>query len=94
MNGTNGLQDLVKDAGGGDNMAILEKWENNCNGCPECKGCGRDKDYLWKYLVCDKCGESVEELYEYDDKWYCDECITDVVLENAPKITEGEINDL
>lgn len=43
----------------------MVEYENNCCGCPECKGCGRKyKDY--PVFNCDWCKDSIDadELYE------------------------------
>jgi hypothetical protein len=45
----------------------------NCNGCPECVGCGR-KFEEWSYHECDICG-SLEQLYIYDGKEICADCL-------------------
>jgi hypothetical protein len=46
-------------------------YENECVGCDYCINCGRDKV---PYRVCDECKE-YEQLYKYDDKELCIECI-------------------
>jgi len=48
---------------------------NDCYGCPECISCGRDRDYY--YHECDQCGESIEQLYEYEGEELCAKCILD-----------------
>ena len=45
----------------------------NCNGCPECIGCGR-KYEEWTYHECDRCG-SLEQLYIWDGEELCGKCI-------------------
>lgn len=46
--------------------------ENNCVGCAECIGCGRKRSY---YIhVCDEC-ESDDQLYKYEGKELCAECL-------------------
>lgn len=46
-------------------------YENECVGCDHCIECGNKKVL---YLVCDECKE-YEQLYKYDDKELCIECI-------------------
>jgi len=53
------------------------KYENSCNGCPDCIGCGRDRKYpVW---YCDRCGESFyEEGYLTEiagGEELCDKCL-------------------
>ena len=51
------------------------EYRNNCVGCPQgCGNCGRDKQLT---LVCDDCGDEVQDLWYGDDgKQYCKYCIT------------------
>lgn len=46
--------------------------ENYCVGCEICMNCGRKYDYY--FHACDECG-SDEQLYKYDGKELCDECL-------------------
>lgn len=49
-------------------------YENNCVQCEDCRNCGRKKQLT---LVCDDCGDEVQELwYGNDGKQYCKYCIT------------------
>ena len=47
--------------------------QTNCNGCPECIGCGR-KYEEWTYYECDRCG-SLEQLYRYEGEEICADCL-------------------
>ena len=55
------------------------KYENECVGCPTELGCmgnacpNRDVPLL----CCDKCGDDVERLYEYNGEELCVECLLD-----------------
>lgn len=52
------------------------KTYNDCMGCPECKNCGRDKDYTAECIVCDECGqEELETAYVYEGQEYCRDCL-------------------
>ena len=50
------------------------EYRNNCVMCPQgCVECGRKKQ---KTLICDDCGDEVQDLYYGDDgQQYCDTCI-------------------
>ena len=48
-------------------------YENECLRCDYCINCGRDKVPV---LICDECKEP-EQLYKYDGKELCIECIKD-----------------
>lgn len=53
------------------------KYENECVGCPPEMGClGSACPYRdVPYLYCDICDEDVDELYEYEGKQVCADCI-------------------
>jgi hypothetical protein len=54
----------------------MMKIENHCNCCDlPCIDCGRKRVEVY---YCDKCGEElVEDVYEDEDKHYCDQCLLD-----------------
>lgn len=53
---------------------MARKEDNCCNGCPECRGCGRDTQY-YVYWKCDICGfESDEESDFESDNFGMDIC--------------------
>ena len=59
-----------------------------CNGCAECRHCGR-KYQKYKALICDYCHGEVERAYRTEDgEHVCDKCIGNVLEE----ITEEELN--
>lgn len=60
-------------------MARKIRKENDCYGCPECKNCGRDKDYEYEYLECDKCKHEAEKLYVLDGQELCKDCLFDEI---------------
>lgn len=53
----------------------MVRLENRCVSCPQgCANCGRDRA---KVLVCDDCGDEVDDLwYGNDGGEYCKYCIT------------------
>lgn len=53
--------------------------ENDCVGCEHCRFCGARNA---KHFYCDKCGEDVEELYDYEGQELCEVCL----LEEVPKV--------
>ena len=57
------------------------KYENECVDCGlPCIDCGRKNV---KHLYCDKCGDDVEELYNFLGEELCEECL----LKTFEKIT-------
>ena len=56
----------------------MVKYEDECCGCATedypCLG-NRCPNINVKHLYCDKCGEDVEELIEYDGKELCKNCL-------------------
>ena len=48
--------------------------QTNCNGCPECIGCGR-KYEEWTYHECDRCGSLEQLYYTSDGEELCATCI-------------------
>lgn len=47
-----------------------------CNGCPECKNCGRNNEIDWSAdLICDNCKNYVDELYDVDGDQLCESCL-------------------
>ena len=53
------------------------KYENECVGCPKEMGCLGDgcPNRNVKHLYCDKCGDDVEELYNFLGEELCEECL-------------------
>lgn len=52
------------------------KTYNDCVGCAECIGCGRNRDYQAECIECDVCGEDeLETAYVYEGQEYCKRCI-------------------
>lgn len=53
------------------------KYENECVGCPPEMGCmgSACPNSNVMHLICDKCGEEVERLRDYDGEQWCDDCI-------------------
>lgn len=49
--------------------------ESNCNGCPDCRDCGRKYEYYYIYK-CDNCGyESYDEMNtDFCGLDLCDKC--------------------
>lgn len=45
--------------------SAIEKYPCRCSACP---------NLHVKHLYCDKCGEDVEKLYEFDGKKLCSGC--------------------
>lgn len=56
-------------------MAI--RYENECVGCPPDMGClgVACPNRRVPHLYCDKCKREVDDLYDYDDKQICLDCI-------------------
>ena len=54
-------------------------YENECVGCPKEMGClgSSCPNRHVLHLICDECGSDVEELFEYDDKEVCEDCLHD-----------------
>lgn len=57
--------------------------KGGCVGCPTYMGClGASCPYCWEYqMICDKCGEEVDELlYSDDDPSYqiCKDCLDEM----------------
>ena len=57
------------------------KYEDECVGCPPEMGClGNSCRYKnVKHLYCDRCGDDVEELYDYDGEELCEDCLLDSI---------------
>ena len=55
------------------------KYENECVGCPTELGCMGNAcpNRNVPHLYCDKCGDDVERLYEYNGEELCVECLLD-----------------
>lgn len=56
-------------------------FEDYCVGCPPNMGCiGSLCPYKHvPVCTCDKCGDDVEVLYEYDDMELCESCLLDAM---------------
>jgi Fe2+ or Zn2+ uptake regulation protein len=60
------------------------KYENNCCNCSIfCSDCGKKKQPV---LICDKCGDRVDDLYDVDGEELCEIC----ALKALPKVEIGE----
>lgn len=57
-------------------------YEDTCNGCEECRHCGRDLKTN-KAFYCDSCGESFDsdELRQYEGEDICKECFLGMMEE-------------
>ena len=55
------------------------KYENECVGCSSELGCMENAcpNRNVPHLYCDKCGDDVERLYEYNGEELCVECLLD-----------------
>lgn len=55
--------------------------EDGCIGCPKEMGCLGDTCPMKNgyVMVCDECGNEVDELYEYDNQQVCFDCLLDIV---------------
>lgn len=60
---------------------------DNCNGCAECRHCGR-KYQKYKALICDYCHGEVEWAYVLNGDHVCSDCL-DGVLET---VREEDLN--
>lgn len=60
------------------------KTDNNCNGCPECRHCGRAKDYT--YTACDVCNNDITNENSYDGM--CVQCAIDYIENNASEFLD------
>ena len=60
------------------------KFKSECVDCPGEIGCLGDScpKRNTPQLICDCCGEDVEELYGYDGEQFCKDCLLDA----GPKI--------
>lgn len=64
----------------------MVKTENNCLMCGlPCLGSGCPYRNV-KHCYCDKCGDDVETLYEYNGKQLCKYC----VLDELPQVDPNE----
>lgn len=67
-------------------VAVMVKYEDECYGCATesypCSGSTCPNRHV-KHLYCDKCGEDVEGLYDFDGVQFCKECL----LKQFEKIT-------
>lgn len=59
-----------------------------CNGCPECRHCGR-KYQKYKALICDYCHGEVDMAYVFNGDHVCADCL-DKVLE---VVREEDLNN-
>lgn len=60
---------------------------NDCVGCdgPCLPGCSKGK---YTALVCDRCGDEVETLFEWEGEQICEDCL----LDEIPHITVDQFN--
>ena len=54
---------------------IEQRFEDCCNGCEDCKHCGRNKAMLINVIICDECKEEIEEAYDIDGEHICQSCM-------------------
>ncbi len=59
-------------------MSIVK--ESCCNGCPECIGCGRNRE-TYTYVECSKCGCTCEEGEYYECEGHAGEYCSTCALE-------------
>ena len=66
----------------------MVKHVHGCVGCPPSVGCDKVTCAYWNSVevVCDECGDYVEDLYWFDDKQLCADC----VLKNLEKVDLSE----
>lgn len=70
------IQKVAKKLKGCEKMSV--KYEDECCGCAtesypyRCSAC---PNRHVKHLYCDKCGEDVERLYDFDGKELCGDCV-------------------
>ena len=52
-------------------------YEDECVGCPTEMGCmgSACQNRNVPHFYCDKCGDDVEKLYNYDGEELCEECL-------------------
>jgi hypothetical protein len=62
-------------------VSKMIKFESECVDCPNEIGCLGDScpKHNIPQLICDCCGEDVEELYGYDGEQLCKDCLLDAV---------------
>ena len=55
----------------------MVEYEDECVGCPTEMGClgFSCQNRHVPHLYCDKCKQEVDDLYDYDDKQICLDCI-------------------
>ncbi len=56
---------------------------NDCNGCPDCHGCGRNTRRL--VSICDYCGEQIynsDNAYQVHGQDLCGDCAQEYIAEN------------
>lgn len=57
---------------------------NYCNGCPDCIGCGRNKNV--QQYECNGGCETIlyedDKIYEFDGEYYCSECAWEYIEDN------------
>ena len=68
----------------------MVRYENECVGCPPEMGClgdGCPNRNVPRYY-CDECGDEFypEDLYEYDGKMWCKECLVEYLLADINKV--------
>ena len=65
----------------------MREIQNDCCECPGlgCINCEKGEDY--EVISCDICGEGGEDMYEYDGKDYCEDCLFNAwVNDNAADV--------
>jgi len=56
--------------------------KGGCVGCPPEMGClGRACSMCWDtIMVCDQCGEEVDDLYRNEDGDFCEDCMRNLFI--------------
>ena len=53
----------------------MVKYESNCNGCPDCIGCGRSHKKV-AVVYCDICNHEIQDdVYNLDGQHVCEDCL-------------------
>lgn len=74
-------------------MKIKYDIDNNCVSCEHCIHCGRG-DYRYPVaIVCDKCEQDFEELYQTDDGYFCKDCLPSLFAKVSVEDIEDNMDD-
>lgn len=56
----------------------MVRYENDCNGCPDCIGCGRTNV---KHVYCEECGGEIgTQAFEAFNTIMCEDCFEQALL--------------